>query len=96
MKYDEKDVPIFKEEVCLKTCIECGRCINEGKDNHWFLMCPHYHEWKIGYENFACGILRWQREHPEIVEQEKEKNARISKKLREEKKKTTSKKKKDD
>lgn len=51
MKYDPKDIPQFQEQVCKKTCILSGKCIEEGKNDHWFLMCPHYFNWKIGYVN---------------------------------------------
>ena len=47
--YDEKEVPEFQENVCKKTCKLKGSCIEKGKYNHWFLMCPHYHKWKLGY-----------------------------------------------
>ena len=63
--YDVKDVPSFKEEVCNKTCVLKGKCVNEGKDNHWFLMCPHYHRWKIGYANFVIEQIEYDRTHPE-------------------------------
>lgn len=63
--YEVKDVPRFKEEVCNKTCIVNGKCINEGKDNHWFLMCPHYFNWKIGYTNFVIEQIKYDRNHPE-------------------------------
>lgn len=63
--YDKKDVPQFQEDVCKKTCIMRGKCIDEGKDNHWFLMCPHYHQWKLGYTSFVAEQIQWERDHPE-------------------------------
>ena len=47
MEYDKKDVPAFKEQVCKKTCILHGKCIEDGQNDHWFLMCPHYFYWKL-------------------------------------------------
>ena len=63
--YKASEVPQFQEEVCKKTCIVNGKCINEGKDNHWFLMCPHYHRWKLGYTNFVIEQIEYDRTHPE-------------------------------
>ena len=63
--YKASEVPQFQEDVCKKTCIMNGKCIEEGKDNHWFLMCPHYHQWKLGYTSFVDEQFRWEREHPE-------------------------------
>lgn len=51
--YVEKDVPNFQENVCRKNCVMQGKCIEESKDVHWFLMCPHYHSWKLGYTSFV-------------------------------------------
>ena len=51
MIYDEKDVPKFQEEMCKDKCILKGECVDEKKNNHWFLMCPHYHKWKLGYKS---------------------------------------------
>ena len=61
--YVEKDVPNFQENVCRKNCVMQGKCIEESKDVHWFLMCPHYHSWKLGYTSFVFEQLRWKREH---------------------------------
>ena len=52
MKYDGKEVPQFQEEVCKKTCKMKSKCISDGRDSHWYLMCPHYFNWKIGYVSF--------------------------------------------
>lgn len=67
--YKASDVPQFQEDVCKKTCICKGKCIEDGKDNHWFLMCPHYHSWKLGYGSFVWDQINWEREHPEEAEQ---------------------------
>lgn len=73
MKYDKKDVPDFQEQVCKKTCILKGKCINEGKNEHWFLMCPHYFNWKLGIRTFVAEQLEWERNHPEeVAEKHKE------------------------
>lgn len=85
--YKESEIPQFQEEVCKKTCIMKGSCIEFGYDNHFFLMCPHYFNWKIGFKSFVAEQLEWQREHPEEVEKQKEKNRELAKKLRAEKKK---------
>ena len=66
--YEVKDVPSFKEEVCKKTCIMKGKCIEDGQNSHWFLMCPHYHQWKLGYTSFVAEQIQWEREHPEEAE----------------------------
>lgn len=87
MTYDPKDVPQFKEEVCKKTCILEGKCIEKYEDPHWFLMCPHYHSWKLGYGSFVWDYLQWEREHPEEQEEKRKQNLELAKKLREEKKK---------
>ena len=87
MKYDEKDIPQFQEEICKKTCKMNGKCIEEGQNNHWFLMCPHYFNWKIGFVSFVSEQLKWQEEHPEEVEEKRKKNLEVAKKLRAEKKK---------
>lgn len=50
MLYDKKDIPQFQEEVCKNKCVLKGKCI-DNKDEHWFLMCPHYHKWKLGYQS---------------------------------------------
>lgn len=85
--YKESDIPQFQEEVCKKTCILKGRCIDDGCDKRFFLMCPHYFNWKIEFKSFIVEQLEWQREHPEEVEKQKEKNKELAKKLRAEKKK---------
>ena len=48
MKYDKKDIPYFQEQVCKKTCIRNGKCIEDKRDDSWFLMCPHYFDWEHG------------------------------------------------
>ena len=88
MQYDPKDIPTFKEEVCKSTCILNGKCIDEGKDNHWFLMCPHYHSWKLGYTSFIWEQMKWLEEHPEEAEKKRKQNLELSKKLKEKKKRT--------
>ena len=72
MKCNEKDIPQFQQDVCLKTCIMKGKCIEEGQDNHWFLMCPHYHQWKLGYTSFVAEQIQWEREHPEETKEKHE------------------------
>lgn len=63
--YKASDVPQFQQDVCLKTCVCKGKCISDGRDKHWFLMCPHYHSWKLGYSSFIWDHLEWEHEHPE-------------------------------
>lgn len=67
--YDPKNVPQFQKEVCNKTCHLKGQCIKDGQDTHWFLMCPLYHKWKIGYTSFVFEQIQWEREHPEEAAQ---------------------------
>ena len=67
--YKVSDVPQFQQDVCLKTCIMKGKCIEEGQDAHWFLMCPHYHAWKLQYGSFVWDQIQWEYEHPEETEQ---------------------------
>ena len=93
--YDKKDVPQFQEDRCKKTCILKGKCIEEGRDDHWFLMCPHYHSWKLGYSSFVWEMDEYYRKHPEEAEKVREKNKELAKKLREEKKKEKQSSKKD-
>ena len=67
--YDRKDVPSFQEDICKKICLMKESCIKEGKDDHWFLMCPHYHQWKLGYEgSFVQHQIKWEIEHPNEAE----------------------------
>lgn len=81
MQYNKKDIPQFQEDVCKKTCILKGKCINEGKDDHWYLMCPHYFNWKIGYKSFISELLEYQRQHPEeFIENNKKKENKTKKK----------------
>lgn len=87
MKYDEKEVPQFQEEVCKKTCKMKGKCISDGRDNHWYLMCPHYFNWKIGYVSFIEEQEEYYEEHPEEVEKKKQENKELAKKMREARKK---------
>ena len=87
MKYEPKDVPKFKEEVCKMTCVLDGKCVNEGKDDHWFLMCPHYHSWKLECKSFVWDEIAWQEKHPEEVEKKHKQDLELAKKLKEEKKK---------
>lgn len=86
MKYDEKDIPQFQEDICKKTCVMQGICIEEEKDNHWYLMCPHYFNWKIGYHSFVEEQIRWSNEHPDEVEEQKKKNIELAKKIKQQKK----------
>lgn len=88
MQYDPKDIPAFKEEVCKVSCRMKGKCINDCRDDHWFLMCPHYHSWKLEYTSFVWDQLRWQEEHPEEMEEKHKKNLEIAKILKEQKKKS--------
>ena len=67
MKYDKKDVPAFQEQVCKKTCIMKGKCIEDGKNEHWFLMCPHYFNWKLSITTFVAEQLERERTHTEEV-----------------------------
>lgn len=62
MKYDEKDVPKFKEEVCVE-CHCYNSCIGQKDRN--FLMCPKFFNWKICYTNYIIEQLREERKHPE-------------------------------
>lgn len=69
MKYDEKDVPQFQEEVCKKTCIMKGKCIKDGQNKHWFLMCPHYFNWKLQIPpSFVAEQIQWELDHPQEAE----------------------------
>ena len=70
MKYEEKDVPQFQEDVCKKTCILKGKCITEGRNNNWFLMCPHYFNWKLQIPpSFVVEHVLWEIEHPNEAEE---------------------------
>ena len=86
MEYDKKDVPQFQEDVCKKKCINKGSCIEKYTDPHWFLMCPHYHSWKLGYTSFIWEQIEWEREHPEEVAKRHEQNKEVAKQIRESKK----------
>lgn len=69
MKYDEKDVPQFQEEVCKKTCKMKGKCITDGQNKRWFVMCPHYFNWKLQIPpSFVAEQIQWEQEHPEEAE----------------------------
>ena len=68
MQYDKKDIPDFQEQVCKKTCLYKGECIKEGKDNDWYLMCPHYFNLKLGIKSFVIEQLNWGLEHQEEAE----------------------------
>ena len=74
MKYDKKDIPQFQKEVCLCDCIMKGKCIEEGKDDKWFLACPKFFNWKIGYVSFIQEQEQYYNEHPEEVEKKKQEN----------------------
>lgn len=86
--YKESDIPKFQEEVCKKTCIMKGKCIEYGYDNHFFLMCPHYFNWKIEFKSFVAEQLEYQRTHPEEMEEMRKKNLELAKELRKQKKAT--------
>ena len=58
MKYDPTDIPKFQEEVCKQTCVMKGECIDDARDSHWFLMCPHYFNWKLGIKPFIQEQLQ--------------------------------------
>lgn len=64
--YDEKDLPKFKQEKC-NTCKLKTFCFEEHSDNNrWFLMCPHYFNWKLDLpKTFIEENVDWEREHPE-------------------------------
>ena len=52
MKYDEKDVPLFKKVICPHCNsyeLSC-RKKDEENNNHWFLMCPKFFNWFMGYK----------------------------------------------
>lgn len=68
MKYDKKDIPQFQKEVCLCDCVMKGKCIEENKDDHWFLVCPKFFMWKLQIKSFVVDQLKWEREHPKEVE----------------------------
>ena len=86
--YDKKDVPQFQEEVCKKTCIMKGKCIEEGQDAHWFLVCTHYHSWKLGYTSFVAEHAQWESEHPEEAEEKHRQLVERAKAWKESQKKT--------
>lgn len=66
--YKASEVPQFQEEVCKKTCVMNGKCITDGQNDHWFLMCPHYFNWKLGIKTFIEEQLEWERTHAEEAE----------------------------
>lgn len=68
MKYDKKDIPQFQKEVCLCDCVMKGKCIEENKDDHWFLVCPKFFMWKLQIKSFVVDQLKWERTHLEEVE----------------------------
>ena len=92
MQYDKKDIPVFQEQVCKKTCLYKGECIKEGKDNDWYLMCPHYFNWKLGIKSFVIEQLKWGLEHPEEAEAKYKTFVEQSKTWKASKKKATKKK----
>jgi hypothetical protein len=82
MKYDVKDVPVFQEEVCKKTCIMKGKCIDDARDPHWFLMCPHYFNWKLQIpKSFVTEQIEYAHTHPEEMEEKRKRNLEISKQI---------------
>ena len=91
MQYDKKDIPDFQEQVCKKTCLYKGECIKEGKDNDWYLMCPHYFNWKLGIKSFVIEQLEWGLEHPEEAEAKYKSFVEQAKTWKTSKKKTTKK-----
>ena len=91
--YKVSDVPQFQEEVCKKTCIMKGKCIDDERDSHWFLMCPHYHQWKLKYKSFVLEQLQYDIEHPEEAEAKHNALVARAKAWKESQKKTTKKKK---
>ena len=86
--YNEKDIPQFQEEVCKKTCVMKGKCIERGENNHFFLMCPHYFNWKMGIKTFIAEQMEYDRLHPEEVEARRKKNLEVVKQIRSERKST--------
>lgn len=95
MKYNEKDVPKFKEEICLE-CHCYNSCIDKNDKN--FLMCPKFFNWKIGYTNYIIEQMREERKHPEnyktIVDIDNETKEKKKAKSTTKKKNTTKSKKK--
>jgi hypothetical protein len=81
MKYDVKDVPKFQEEVCKRDCIMKGKCIDDARDPHWFLMCPHYFNWKLGIKTFIQEQLEYERTHPEEMEARRKRNLELAKQI---------------
>ena len=90
--YDPNDVSSFQEDVCKKVCIMKGKCITDNKNDQWFLMCPHYHPWKLQYGSFVWDQLRYYREHPEEAEKKHQEMVERAKAWKEQKKKKSNKK----
>ena len=84
--YKASDVPQFQKDVCLKTCVCKGHCITEGKDTHWFLMCPHYFNWKLGIKSFVIEQLEYDRTHPEEAAAKQQAKVEAAKKWKAEQK----------
>ena len=84
--YDPKDVPQFQQDECLKKCPLKGKCIDDGQNDHWFLMCPMYHKWKLGYTSFVFEQLEWAREHPEEAAAKQQAKVEAAKKWKAEQK----------
>lgn len=82
MKYDTKDIPKFKQEVCTKTCVLNGKCIEDGKDEHWYLMCPHFFNWKIEFHSFVADNIKDLIEHPIEVKPKEKKTTTTKKKTK--------------
>jgi hypothetical protein len=59
MKYDEKDVPLFRKVICPHCNSYETSCKKKEKENntHWFLMCPKFFNWAIGLTNDEHGWL---------------------------------------
>jgi hypothetical protein len=58
MKYDEKDVPLFKKVICNHCDSYELSCIKRHKEDnkHWFLMCPKFFNWAIGLK-YNNGLM---------------------------------------
>jgi hypothetical protein len=58
MKYEKKDLPLFKNVICSNCPIFQVTCKKEedNKNEHWFFMCPHFFNWAIGLK-YVNGIM---------------------------------------
>lgn len=58
MKYNEKDIPLFKEVICSHCNSNELICKNKQDDKHWFLMCPKFFLWYNGYAWGGMGYTK--------------------------------------